>query len=375
MNRSIWLLPQWWQDVDRVLLASVLGLMAFGVIVIFSTGPSHADRIGLPENYMIIRHALYVGCAVAITVFVSMWRESRAGIISFFIYLLGLIGVVATLLYGQIIKGASRWLYTPLGSIQPSEFVKIGFVVTVAALLAYGHDRNSYKGFWMSFVLLVITTGLFLLQPDIGMSLIIVSAWLAQVFVVGIAWWWLALIICFAGGFAFYCYLTFDHVQLRIDRFLGLSGDSVGYQVERSLTAMASGEWWGVGAGAGTIKRHLPDSHADFVFAVVVEEFGAVIGLVLLMVILLIALRALAGTRHCDMRASLACTGLVCLTMMQAVANVGSAIGLLPPKGSTLPFISYGGSSLWANALAWGLILAFLRSRSDHGFRRRWRSV
>jgi cell division protein FtsW len=268
--------------------------------------------------------------------------------------------IVLTLLIGPETKGARRWLPIAGLVVQPSEFVKPGLVVVVAALLARAPGLgNALPGVLLGGVVLI----LLLAQPDVGMALMVGALLAVQLFVAGLPWLFVVGMILAAGLGLWQAYLFFPHVAARFDRFMDpTSGDY--YQVGLALEAVRGAAWFGSGPGEGRVKYILPDAHSDFVFAVIAEEFGLIACLALLGLLGFVLLRGLHRTELVSDRfALLAATGLIVQFGLQAVINLGVNLSLLPAKGMTLPFISYGGSSLCALALGMGMFLALTRRR------------
>jgi cell division protein FtsW len=278
-----------------------------------------------------------------------------------FLICLGLL--VLTLTGGTEIKGARRWLSVGGISLQVSEFVKPAFAVTAAWMFAARRLGEDIPGNIVATVLLLVVLSLLLAQPDVGQSVVVVAVWVSQLFLAGLPMVWvaLAMLIC-VGGLAT-AYFVFPHVASRIDRFLNpQSGDT--FQVDRALEAFMNGGMFGTGPGAGTVKSHLPDAHADFVFAVLGEEFGLLACLLLVAVFAAIVLRGfIRALQDSDLFIVLATTGLLVQFALQALINMASAVNLMPPKGMTLPFVSYGGSSVLAIAFGMGMVLALTRRR------------
>jgi cell division protein FtsW len=266
---------------------------------------------------------------------------------------------------GAEVKGAARWLKFGGFSLQPSEFVKPAFVVVCAWAFAEAARRPDVPGNVLAFVLYGLFAGLLVLQPDIGQAMLITLVWGAMFFLAGLSWRWMSVLSGLAVAGAVSAYMLIDHVAKRIDRFLTPgSGDT--FQVDAALRAFRAGGWFGLGPGEGKIKAILPDAHSDFIFAVAAEEFGIVICLVLATIFAVIVIRGLRRALHeADRFARLAAGGLVILFGLQAIINLAVNLSLLPAKGMTLPFISYGGSSLLSVALTMGLIIGLTRRRPD----------
>ena len=273
--------------------------------------------------------------------------------------------MLVTLFTGTEVKGARRWIDFAGMSLQPSEFMKPAFVVIVAWLFAENRTRTDIPGNVFATILLVIAVALLVAEPDFGQTMLIVISWGALFFLAGMSWIWIAGLGVLSVGGAVAAYATFPHVAARIDRFVSpQSGDT--FQVDRALDSILRGGWLGQGPGEGVVKRVLPDAHTDFIFAVAAEEFGIIVCMALVLVFALIVFRGLSRSAHAarDPFVRLASAGLVVLFGVQSVINMAVNLNLMPAKGMTLPFISYGGSSMIAIAFGMGLLLAFTRAPS-----------
>ena len=361
------LVGQWWWTVDRWLLATIIIIAAAGIILTLAASPPVAERIGLDTFYFAKRQIIFIALAVVMMVAISFLgpREVRraAAVTTFGAIVL----MVVTLLIGTEIKGASRWLHVGGFSLQASEFAKPGFAVLSAWFLATRCVDDQFPGYILASTLYTIIAGLLILQPDVGMTLVISGMWAVQFFIAGLPWVLVAAIgVLFLAG-SMVAYLSFQHVQIRVDRFLDPEIDQ-GYQVTRALDAFRNGGWFGRGPGEGQIKQVLPDAHADFIFAVLGEEFGLIACLVILALFSFVVLRGLAkAANNDDLFVLLAVTGLITQFGLQTLINLASTVNLMPPKGMTLPFISYGGSATLALGFALGTVLALTRLRPSRG--------
>lgn len=357
------LLSDWWFTVDRLMFSAVLLLMIGGLLLSLAASPSVATRLGLDTFHFFMRHALVMGPALIVMIAASLLSPRMIRRASFGLFAIGLGLMVATLILGAEIKGASRWLQFAGFSLQPSEFAKPAFVVVCAWLFSETQLRDDVPSLPLVIVLYVVFVTLLVLQPDFGQAFLATIVWGILFFLAGMPLIWvgaLAIGLLMGGMVA---YLTVPHVAGRIDRFINpAAGDT--YQTDRAIEAFRNGGWFGTGPGEGTVKQALPDSHADFVFAVVAEEFGLVACLVLVGLFAFIVLRGMMRVRaESENFIRLGTIGLVTLFGLQAIINMAVNIGLLPAKGMTLPFISYGGSSLISMALTMGFVLGLTRRR------------
>ena len=358
-------LGRWWWSVDRWTLAALLALIAIGYVMMLSASPAVASRIGASSRMMFLeRQVFYSTLAVIVMVWVSLF--SPRWVLRFAI--LGTLGALAltvlTLVIGTEIKGARRWLSLPGMSLQPSEFLKPCLAVVCAWLMAEGKRTRHFPGLILAVLLIGVVSFLLKQQPDIGMLAVIVVVFLAQVFVSGINLMW---VVAGAGGVAGLSVLAFTlhgHVRSRVQRFLDPeAGDN--FQIRMSLEAFGNGGLLGRGPGEGRVKDALPDAHADFVFPVAAEEFGLVACLLILAIFAFVVIRGLLRLiNERDVFVSLAAAGLLVQFGLQAFINMGSSLHLIPTKGMTLPFVSYGGSSVIALAIGMGFLLALTRRRT-----------
>lgn len=355
------LMANWWFTVDRLLMAAVLLLMAAGVLFSMAATPPVAQRIGLEHFHFFKRQLVFLLPAVAVLVGSSLLSARQARRTSLWVFLGGLVLMGLAVKFGPEIKGAHRWVALGGLNIQPSEFVKPAFVVLAAWLLAEGKRRPDMPGTLAAWAAFAAFLGLLAVQPDFGQAALIAMVWMLMLLVFGIPW---VLVFGLAGvglvGIVA-AYLTLPHVTSRVDRFLSPEkGDT--FQVDTARQAFENGKLFGTGPGGGSAKQVLPDAHSDFTFAVIGEEFGLVACIVLIALFGFIVLRSLRHAREVDDSfATLAITGLVSTFALQTIINMGVNVSLIPAKGMTLPFISYGGSSLIAMAFAVGVVLALSR--------------
>jgi len=361
------LLARWWWTIDRWILAAVIFIAAVGAVLTLAASPSVAERIGLDTFYFVRRQFLFLVLAFAVMFATSLLAPRGIRRLGVACLAVSLVLVVATLAVGVEIKGASRWLQFAGLSLQPSEFVKPSFAVVAAWMFAARRLDERVPGYGVATALFVVTAALLLLQPDVGMTIVISAVWGVQFFLAGLPLILVgAIAIVFMSG-AIGSYFVFDHVQSRVDRFLDPSlGDS--FQVRRGLEAFQNGGLFGRGPGEGRVKEVLPDAHADFIFAVAGEEFGLIACFVIVALFAFVVLRGFTRVfKGNDLFVLLVVAGLLVQFGLQAIINMASAVNLVPPKGMTLPFISYGGSSTIALAYAMGMVLALTRDRPGYG--------
>lgn len=354
---------EWWWTIDKLLLAAIMALILAGIILSLAASPPVATRIGLDPFHFFNRHVLFLIPAIIVmiaTSFLSPRGVRRSALIVLAISM-GLI--VLTLLFGPEVKGARRWITIIGVNIQASEAAKPAFAVLVAWLFAESTRRPEMPATSMALLLLVSMVTLLVAEPDFGQTMLVLTVWGSLFFIAGMRMIWVAGLVGISSAGLFVAYLTVPHVAARIQRFMNpASGDT--YQVDLAADSFLQGGWFGQGPGEGTVKRLLPDSHTDFVFAVGAEEFGIVLCLALLALFAFIVLRSLSRAYATeDMFVRFATTGLAIMFGTQACINMAVNLHLIPAKGMTLPFISYGGSSMVSLAYGVGMLLALTRQR------------
>lgn len=357
-------LGNWWWTIDRWTLGGIFALIGVGLILMPAASPSVAERIGLPPFYFVHRHLMLLVPTLAIMVGVStlgrksLWRLATLALLA------AVACMMLVLVIGPEIKGATRWINLFGFSLQPSEFAKPAFAVTSAWLIARALQEPGFPGIQLSTGIFAAVIGLLLLQPDLGMTVVTSAIWGVQIFLSGISMWLIFLLGGLGIAGLIGAYMFFPHVTSRIDRFLD-PGAGDNYQVQKSLDAFANGGLFGTGPGHGQVKLNLPDAHADFIFAVAGEELGLIATLLLLGVFSFVLVRSiLRALRTDDPFIVLAVGGLITQFALQSLVHMGSSLQLLPAKGMTLPFISYGGSSLLSLGLGMGMLLSLTRKRS-----------
>jgi cell division protein FtsW len=352
----------WWWTVDRWFLAAFLSLMGLGIVLSFAASPAVALRIGLDPFHFATRQIVFTIPALVVMLAVS-FLESRY-IRRLALVLLGimLVLMVAVLYVGVEVKGARRWVSLAGLSIQPSEFLKPAFVIVCAWLFAEHRRQPDIPGNLFAMILLVVVISLLVAQPDFGQTMLVLGTWGVMFFMAGLSWIWIILLGAAGIAGVFAAYTVFPHVAGRIDRFMTGEGDT--YQVDMGREAIVNGGWFGVGPGEGTFKRVIPDSHADFVFSVAGEEFGIVLCFLIMSIFAFIVLRGLStALKEQDDFSRYAVGGLVTVFGLQSAINMCVNLQLMPAKGMTLPFISYGGSSQIAIAVSMGMVLALTRRK------------
>src|SRR6516165_3655448 len=353
----------WWWTVDRLLLAAVLALVLGGIVLSLAASPPVASRLGLDPFYFVSRHVLYVVPAIAVMLATSFLPPRHVRRLALLTFVLSIALVAATLHFGAEVKGARRWIVLLGINIQPSEFLKPSLVILIAWLFGESARRPEMPANTIALALLAVALTGLVLQPDFGQTMLVALVWGALFFLAGMRLVW---VVGLGGAAALglaTAYMLIPHVARRIERFRDpSSGDT--FNIDQALESFQRGGWFGRGPGEGTVKRILPESHTDFVFAVAAEEFAIVLCLVLVALFTFIVVRALRHpSRNEDSFARFAAAGLAVLLGLQSAINMAVNLHLMPAKGMTLPFISYGGSSMISLAYGMGMLLALTHER------------
>ena len=353
----------WWWTVDKLMLAALATLMLAGIVLSLAASPPVAARLGLDPFYFVNRHVMFLAPAFLVLIATSFLPPRQLRRLALVVFAVSLVLVAATLWYGAEVKGARRWITLVGISVQPSEFLKPSFVILISWLFGESVRRPEMPANTVSLALLLGVLALLVLQPDFGQAMLIALVWGALFFMAGMRIVWVVGLAGTAVVGLAAAYATVPHVASRIQRFLDKgSGDT--FQVDTAVESFVRGGWFGRGPGEGTVKRILPDSHADYPFAVAAEEFGIVLCLVLVALFAFIVIRALRhALRDEDPFTRFAMAGLSMLFGLQSAINMSVNLHLIPAKGMTLPFISYGGSSMISLAYGMGMLLALSRGR------------
>ena len=356
-------ISEWWWTVDRPLLFAIIALMIGGVVLSLAASPNVAERLDLDLFHFVHRQVMFLIPAAVVMFGVSLLNPRGIRRVALVTFLIFWPAMILALFIGPEIKGAHRWLQIGPFGVQPSEFVKPAFIVLAAWLFAEGARRDDIPGHAMAIVLFAFVVGVLVLQPDFGQTMLIGIVWGALFFLAGLRWLYMGGLAGVGLAGIFVAYQVVPHVRERIAKFLD-PGAGENFQAERAFESFVTGGWLGKGPGEGTIKRVLPDAHTDFIFAVTGEEFGIFFCLVLLGLIAFVVMRGLwHAMNEEEPFARLAVAGITMLFGLQSAINMAVNVQLMPAKGMTLPFISYGGSSLISLALGMGMLIALTRKR------------
>ena len=353
----------WWWTIDRFLLTLFSILIIVGIFLVMASSQHLAQSFNIFSHYFTLRHILFVIISLPIIFLFSLLNEKQTKAISIIGLIITIFLLLIILINESEIKGAKRWIYFSGFSFQPSELCKPFYVIVNAWFLTLWIEGKNFPGWAWSIVSLILISSLLLIQPDVGMTIVIILTWCFQLFITGIP---LIIIICLTLAVPLFVILTyhnFDHVKIRIDGFL----EGTTYQVTKSLQSFEFGGFWGTGPGEGFYKKFLPDAHSDFVFAVAAEEYGILICLIIILIYSLVVYRAFSlSFINKSLFFIIAVSGLAFQFGIQTLIHMASNTNLIPTKGMTLPFLSYGGSSMISSAITVGILLSLTRKNISH---------
>lgn len=357
-------LPRWWRTIDKWTMTAVMVLFGIGLLLGLAASVPLATRNGLDPYYYVQKQALFGSLALLVMAGASMLPPQAVRRLGSLGFLFALIGLMALPFIGEDHgKGAVRWLSIAGFSLQPSEFLKPCFIIVTAWLMAASQELMGPPGKLISLALTGFVAMLLVIQPDFGQTMLVLFGWSVVYFVAGAPMLLIFVVVGIVGFAGFSAYNLSEHFARRIDAFLSPDVDPRS-QIGYAVNAIQEGGFFGVGLGEGQVKWILPDAHTDFIIAVAAEEYGLVLVALILALFCTITVRSLMRLSHeRDPFARLAGSGLACIFGVQAMINMGVAVRLLPAKGMTLPFISYGGSSVIAAGLTVGMLLALTRVR------------
>ena len=352
----------WWWTIDRYLLTGFFMLILIGIFLVMASSQHLTQSLNLSSHHFTLRHILYGTLSIPIIISFSILNQRQIKIIGILGMVISILLIFSTVIDGDKIKGAQRWLYIGNISFQPSEVCKPFFIIFNAWVLSLWAEKKDFPGWIWSITSISIISALLLLQPDLGMTILFIFTWGFQLFITGIPLIIIIFLIISFPIFMIISYHNFDHVKIRIDSFI----EGTTYQVSKSLQSFEAGGLLGKGPGEGLYKKSLPDAHSDFVFAVAAEEYGALICSFVIIIYASIILRTLFYTiRNDNLFLILAVGGLTFQFGFQSLIHMASNTDLIPTKGMTLPFLSYGGSSILASAITAGMLLGLTRTNNS----------
>ncbi|HTJ57078.1 MAG TPA: putative peptidoglycan glycosyltransferase FtsW [Devosiaceae bacterium] len=359
-------IAEWWWTVDRELLVALILLIGCGVVLSFAASPAVAERLHLPYYFFIVRQCAFAVPSVAVMVAASLLTARQVRMAALITLVVSVLALWATLKLGAEVKGARRWINFAGQSIQPSEFVKPAYAVIAAWLFSERMIKKDIPGRIIASILVLPIVGALVLQPDVGQTALMLSTLAALLFMSGISWIVIFSLLAGAVGLGYGAYLAFPHVSNRIDSFLNPEGGGNTYQVDKALNSLLEGGWFGRGPGESIANKFIPDAHADYVFSAAAGDYGLLFCLVLVGLICFIVVRSLiSAQQQSSLFNRLAASTIAIQFGLQSAINLCVNLNLIPPKGMTLPFVSYGGTSMIAIAFGMGLMLALTRKKPE----------
>ena len=347
------LLINWWNTIDRINFFIIIFLIIVGIILSFSINDSSSVN----------RHLTYSLVSIVLMIFLSFLEIRILRRLALIGLIISVIILFIILFMNYEVKGSKRWLRINNLSLQPSEFLKPFFLMVSAWFLSKGIQGHKIS-MYIVFITFFLLAGLIILQPDLGMTLLFSISFFCQLFIAGLSFLLLILAIIFLILLSFFSYFSFDHVKKRIDNFLDPTGDT--YQIDMSIKAFKSGGFFGKGPGQGILKEKIPDAHTDFIFAVAGEELGFIFCSLIVLLIFILVFRFLFQLlKFKEPYVIIAIVGLTCSYGLQSFINIFSALALIPTTGMTLPFISYGGSSMISSAILFGFLLSLTKKKNE----------
>lgn len=360
------LFRRWIMSVDRITLFIIMTIISIGVWVCIASTPAVALKLGLSPFHFVRQHMMIVPISVLLIIIISFFQTRHIRRLALIGYFACIFLMICVLLIGSEIKGARRWISIMGFSLQPSEFLKPVMTIITAWLIAEQYRDRKFPGIIISIFTILFAIPFLLLQPDVGMSVVIISTWVSQLFVSGISVFILCMFVVGALGSSVGLYFILPHFAERINKFLMKDGaDTDLYQVQKSLEAFRNGGFFGKGPGEGVVKTLVPDAHSDFVFSVIGEEFGFLLCIIIVGLFICFIVRSLVRVMESSSMFCFSAVFGICFQFtMQILINLSTSLNLIPTKGMTLPFISYGGSSLLSSSVSIGILLALTKRNS-----------
>ena len=358
----------YWRNIDKTIFISFLLLFALGVFFSFSSTSTLAgERLNKDYYFFFSKHLIFAVSAILLMILISSIQLNFFKKLLMPIFIIALICLVLVLFFGVEVKGSKRWLNLFFFSFQPIEFVKPFFIIVIAKILSKDNQKSSNASYFLSFLILIVPCIILLNQPDVGQTILLILSWSVVIFISGIKLVYIfslfSIIFASMAGLLFTFPEKFSYIFIRIETFFDpTKGDR--FQSSNALDAIREGGLTGQGMGEGTLKDRVPEAHTDYIISVIAEEFGSVISIFLICIFLYISFRVIKFTlleNEKFIKISLA--GLATLLIFQTFIHIGVNTSLIPTTGMTLPFLSYGGSSMIGSAILAGIILNFTRRR------------
>ncbi len=353
----------WWKNIDKFILFLLVTLFSLGLFFsLVSTSLIASDKLDTNSYYFFVKHFIFIVFGFFLLIFVSFIEQKKLFTISNLLFIIFLITLILVPFLGIEVKGSKRWmgLPSPLPNIQPIELLKPFFIIVISSILSFENNKNLYFNYFLSFLIMLPIVFLLIIQPDIGQTILIVLTWLSLIFVSGIN-----LIIFFSSfiligsliSYLVFFIPKFAYIQKRIISFIDPSSGN-NYQSEKASEAIINGGFFGKGIGEGTLNSKVPEAHTDYIVSVISEEFGIIVVLLIMLCFLILTYQVFKKINfEKDNKVKLILLGVVSILLIQTLIHVGVNISFLPTTGMTLPFLSYGGSSIVSTAILSGIIL------------------
>ena len=362
----------WWKNINKTVLILIIILFGLGLFFsLVSTSLIASDKLNTNSYYFFIKHLLFIVTGVFFIIFFSSLKNDDLIKVSRLFFILFLFFLILVPFFGVEVKGSKRWIEVPfLPRFQPIELLKPFLIVILASVLSYENKKNLYYKFFLSFLILTPIILLLIIQPDVGQTLLTFLTWLSLIFVSGInliIFFVFFVLLCFLLIVAIYLFPNkFGYILTRLQSFFDpTSGNN--YQSEKASEAIISGGFFGKGIGEGTLKNRVPEAHNDYIVSVISEEFGVLFIIILMIIFLFFVYQVFKKLYSEDNNQSkLILVGSMSIILLQALIHIGVNIRLFPTTGMTLPFISYGGSSIVSTSILSGIILNLTKRRIDY---------
>ena len=353
----------WWKNIDKSILLLIILLFGLGLFFsLVSTSLIASDKLDTNSYYFFFKHLFYVGIAIFFVIFFSSISQANLFKISIVLFIICFIFLILVPIIGIEVRGSKRWLEFPfLPRFQPIELLKPFIIIMVALVLSTEKGKNIYYKYFLSFIVIVPIMFLLITQPDIGQTFLIFLTWLSLIFISGISL--VVFFIFFGIILSLLLYLIFfipkfEYIKDRIESFFNPVSGTHNFQSDKASEAIINGGFFGKGIGEGVLKNRVPEAHTDYIVAVISEEFGAIIIVVLMMIFLFFIYQVFKKLYfEKSNKVRLILVGSTTLILLQALIHIGVNIRLFPTTGMTLPFLSYGGSSIVSTAILCGIIL------------------
>jgi len=361
----------WWKNIDKVILSIISSLFILGLFFsLVSTSIIASDRLNTNSYYFFIKHLIFIILSISVFISLSFIEKKKLFNISIVLFLISFIFLTLVPLIGSEVKGSKRWIDLAfLPRFQPIELLKPFLIVSIAILLSHQNIKNIYLKFFLSFLLIFPIIILLIFQPDLGQTILITLVWFSLIFVSGINLFIFFSFFLTLSFIVFYLVIftpKFSYIKLRVLSFIDPSSGN-NYQSEKASEAIINGGFFGRGIGEGTLNNKIPEAHTDYIVSVISEEFGIILIIFIMFIYLLLSYKIMRKIDdNKDQRVKIILLGCVSLLLLQSFIHIGVNIRLLPTTGMTLPFLSYGGSSIISTSIICGIILNLTRREIDY---------